>query len=84
MLESIIIVGIVFSIPLTAIITSHRRKIVHIQHDMLQKEIELEKIKQQNYLIETEKMKVELEQMKLTHNSDLDELIKLEKNPQDE
>lgn len=80
MLESIIIVGIVFSIPLTAIITSHRRKVVRIQYDLLQKEVELEKLKQQNYLIETEKMKVELEQMKLVHHSEKDELFKIDQN----
>ncbi len=80
MLESIIIVGIVFSVPITAIITTHQRKSARIKYEILQQEIELEKIKQQNYLLETEKMKVELEQMKLGTSANLDELLKIEKN----
>lgn len=80
MLESIIIVGIVFSVPITAIVTTHMRKSARIKYEIIQQEIELEKIKQQNYLLETEKMKVELEQMKLETSSNLDDLLKLEKN----
>ncbi|RSD26810.1 hypothetical protein [Mesobacillus subterraneus] len=55
----------VFSIPLVAIVTSHYQKVAKIKHNMIKDEIELEKLKHQNYLLETEKMKLELTQMKL-------------------
>jgi hypothetical protein len=55
----------IFSIPLVAIVTSHYQKIAKIKHNMIKDEIELEKLKHENYLLETEKMKLELTQMKL-------------------
>lgn len=55
----------IFSIPIIAILTSHFRKQSKFKHDMLKDELELEKLKHQNYLIETEKIKLELEKMKL-------------------
>ncbi|MEH7883971.1 hypothetical protein V7654_06560 [Bacillus sp. JJ1609] len=55
----------VFSIPLTAIVTSHFRKTAKIKHNMIKDEIELEKLKHENYMLETEKMRIELNQMKL-------------------
>lgn len=75
-----IIVGLVMTVPITAIITEHRRKIFKIQREMLQDEIELEKIKQKNFIIETEKMKLELEQKKLEFSSGLDQLLELKDN----
>lgn len=55
----------IFSIPIIAIVTNHFQKQSKIKRDMLRDEIELEKLKHENYLIETEKIKLELEQMKL-------------------
>jgi hypothetical protein len=55
----------IFSIPLVAIVTSHYQKIAKIKHNMIKDEIELERLKHENYLLETEKMKLELTQMKL-------------------
>jgi L-lactate utilization protein LutB len=69
MLGAIIIVMIVMTIPLTAIITDHRRRMARYQADRLQDEIELEKMKQQNFIAETEKMKIELEKMKLDYTA---------------
>jgi hypothetical protein len=60
-----IAVIMVFSIPIIAIVTTHFQKQSKIKRDMLKDEIELEKLKHQNYLVETEKMKLELEQMRL-------------------
>ncbi|MCH1626868.1 hypothetical protein [Fredinandcohnia quinoae] len=60
-----IAVVMVFSIPIVAIVTSHFQSQSKIKHKMLQEELELEKLKHQNFLLETEKMKVELEKMKL-------------------
>ncbi|WLR54405.1 hypothetical protein LC048_18480 [Mesobacillus subterraneus] len=50
----------VFSIPLVAIITTHYQKVAKIKHNMIKDEIELERLKHENYLLETEKMKLEL------------------------
>lgn len=58
-------VVLIFSIPIIAILTTHFQKKAKIQLQIVEKEIELEKLKNENYLIETEKMKVELEKMKL-------------------
>lgn len=55
----------VFSIPLTAIVTSHFRKTAKIKHNMIKDEIELEKLKHENFLLETEKMRIELNQITL-------------------
>ena len=50
----------VFSIPIVAIVTSHYQKVAKIKHSMIKEEIELERLKHENYLLETEKMKLEL------------------------
>lgn len=55
----------VFSIPIVAILSSHFRKVAQIKHSMIKDEIQLERLKHENFLLETEKMKIELNQMKL-------------------
>jgi len=55
----------VFAIPIVAIVTSHFQKMAKIKHNMIKDEIELEKLKHENFLLETEKMRIELNQMKL-------------------
>ncbi|MER2089306.1 hypothetical protein [Sporosarcina sp. JAI121] len=77
MFEGIIIVGIVMCVPIIAIITDHQRRIVKIKGEFVREEIELEKLKQQNYIIETEKMKIELEQMKLDYTSGKNDIVKI-------
>lgn len=77
MLEGIIIVGLVMSVPIIAIITDHQRRIVKIKGEFMRDEIELEKLKQQNFIMETEKMKIELEQMKLDYTSGKHEIVKI-------
>lgn len=77
MIEGIVIVGIVMSIPITAIITDHKRRIMKIKSEIVHEEIELEKLKQQNFIMETEKMKLELEQMRLDYSSGNQEITKL-------
>jgi hypothetical protein len=77
MLEGIIIVGLVMSVPIIAIITDHQRRIVKIKGEFMRDEIELEKLKQQNFIMETEKMKIELEQMKLDYTNGKNEIIKI-------
>ncbi|MCJ8008078.1 hypothetical protein ACFFF5_18010 [Lederbergia wuyishanensis] len=62
-------IGIMFClmtvIALTAIITAHMRSSSKIKGKFIQDQLELEKMKHKNYLLETEKMKLELERMQL-------------------
>lgn len=77
MFTAVLIVGIVMSVPITAIITDHNRRVVKIKGEFMRDEIELEKLKQQNFIMETEKMKIELEQMKLDYTSGKNEIMKI-------
>ncbi|NCU17766.1 hypothetical protein [Pallidibacillus pasinlerensis] len=54
----------IFSVPLVAILTTHVRKSKKIQAEIIKDQLELERVKQQNYLLETEKLRLELEKMK--------------------
>lgn len=58
------VMGLITSIPLTAIIAAHRRGQSKLQVQMLEKEIELEKLRLETFKIETDKMKLDLEQSK--------------------
>lgn len=58
------VMGLVTSIPLTAIVASHRRGQAKLQVQMLEKEIELEKLRLETFKIETDKMRLDLEQSK--------------------
>ncbi|KKB39580.1 hypothetical protein [Bacillus thermotolerans] len=60
-----ITVVMIFSIPLVAIVTSHLRKQMRIKHEIIKDEIEPEKLKQKNYVLETEKLRLEMKQMEL-------------------
>lgn len=55
-------VVMIFSIPLTAIWTTHLRKSQKVRAQIVKDEIELEKLKYDNFLLETEKMRIELQQ----------------------
>ncbi|MEG0471064.1 MAG: hypothetical protein RR588_01900 [Solibacillus sp.] len=77
MLTAIIIVGIVMTVPITAIVTDHQRRLAKIKADMMRDEIELEKIRQKNFIIETEKMKIELDKMRLDFSSENHDLVRL-------
>ena len=55
----------IFSIPLAAIISSHLQKQSQLKYKMIEAELELEKLKHDNFVLETEKIRLELEQMKL-------------------
>ena len=58
-----IAVIMIFSIPIIAIVTNHFQKQSKIKQEMVKDQIKLEKLKHENYLIETEKMRLQLEQM---------------------
>ena len=55
----------IFLIPIIAIVTEHSKQKARIKLDTVKEELKLEEIKNQNYLLETEKMKLQLEQMSL-------------------
>ncbi|WP_318249210.1 hypothetical protein [Lederbergia galactosidilytica] len=60
------VVGImIFSVPIVGIITDHIQKSAKIKGQFIQDQLELEKLKHENYLLETEKLKLELQQMQL-------------------
>lgn len=50
-----------FSIPLTAIWTNHLRKTQKVRAQIVKDEIELEKLRYNNFLVETEKMRLDLQ-----------------------
>ncbi|AGX04893.1 MULTISPECIES: hypothetical protein [Bacillaceae] len=64
-MTGLVTVVMIFSIPLVAIVTSHYQSLAKTKVKIIEKELELEKLKHENYLIETQKMRIELEKMKL-------------------
>ena len=68
----LVAVVMVFSIPLTAIWTTHLRKSQKVKLIIVKDENELEKLKYNNFLLETEKMRMDLQhkQANLLESSD--------------
>lgn len=64
-MTGLVAVIMVFSIPLVAIWTDYLTKKKEMHQRALETELELEKLKHDNYVIETQKLRLELEQMKL-------------------
>lgn len=71
----IITVVMIFSIPTLGILTTHFEKQSKTKHNMLKDELELEKLKHANFLIETDKMRLELDQMKFDEKRDEPRLL---------
>ncbi|MFE0505414.1 hypothetical protein ACWF7H_14200 [Peribacillus butanolivorans] len=71
----LVTVVMIFSIPIIGIITSHFEKQAKTKHNMIKDELELEKLKHENFLIETEKMRLELDQMKFGESKDEPKLL---------
>lgn len=59
-MTELVAVVMIFSIPLAAIFTSYKRSQTKLQYKMIKEQVQLEKLKQENFLLETEKMKNEL------------------------
>ena len=55
----------IFLIPIIAIVTEHSKQRAKIHLDTVKEEVRLEELKNQNFLLETEKMKLELEKLSL-------------------
>ena len=68
-------VVMIFSIPIVAIVTDHFQQQSKTKHNMLKDEIELEKLKHENYLIETEKLRLELDLMKVNSPGDESKIL---------
>lgn len=60
-----IVAAMIFSIPIIAIITDHMQARAKLKAEMIQDQLKLEQLKQENFLLETEKMKLELERMQI-------------------
>ena len=67
-MEDIIILSIIFGsgalVALTAILTAHKRSSTKLQIKQLEAEARLEQIRLESYQLETEKMRLELENSK--------------------
>lgn len=74
-MTGLVAVVMVFSIPLVAIVTEHFQKQSKIKRDMLKDELELEKLKHENYLIETQKLRLELEHMQIKDSKNESKLL---------
>lgn len=71
----LVVVIMIFSIPIIAIITDFFEKKAKINREMIKDQLELERLKQENFVIETEKLKLELEKMENQYvNNDLKKL----------
>ncbi|TQR07289.1 hypothetical protein [Psychrobacillus soli] len=82
----LVAVVMIFSIPLSAIWTTHLRKTYKSRTEIVKDEIELEKLKYNNFLAETEKMRLDLQQKQanLLESSADPLILDLQKRPQAE
>ncbi len=69
-LIGLIAVVMVFGIPMVAILGGNSIKKTKLKAEMVKDQLKLEQLKHENYLIETEKMRLELEKMKLESPKD--------------
>ncbi|GER66804.1 hypothetical protein [Weizmannia acidilactici] len=65
MSTGMVTVVLIFSVPIIAVITNFFKDRQKIKLQVLEKELELEKLKNENFLLEAEKMKLELQKMEL-------------------
>ncbi|MCM3357584.1 MULTISPECIES: hypothetical protein [unclassified Psychrobacillus] len=82
----LVAIVMVFSIPLTAIWTTHLRKMQSMKSKVIKDEIELERLKYDNFLLETEKMRLDLQnkQASLLEMSADPLVVELQKRPKAE
>ena len=64
-MTGLVAVVLIFSVPIIAMITSHFEKQTKLKSQIIKDQLELEKIKHENFLLETEKLKLELQKMEL-------------------
>ncbi|ALC85750.1 hypothetical protein AM499_07895 [Bacillus sp. FJAT-22090] len=72
-----IAVILIFSVPIIKLITTHFENKEQIKGARVKDELELEKLKYDNFVIETEKMRLQLEQMRIdSPNDEFQKLLK--------
>lgn len=72
-----IAVILIFSVPIIKLITTHFENKEQIKVARVKDELELEKLKYDNFVIETEKMRLQLEQMRIdSPNDEFQKLLK--------
>ncbi|MEI4768287.1 hypothetical protein WAX74_01285 [Psychrobacillus sp. FJAT-51614] len=72
-----IAVILIFSVPIIKLITTHFENKEQIKGARVKDELELEKLKYENFVIETEKMRLQLEQMRIeSPNDEFQQLLK--------
>ncbi|MDF2067062.1 hypothetical protein [Bacillus sp. Cr_A10] len=72
-----IAVILIFSVPIIKLITTHFENKEQIKGARVKDELELEKLKYDNFIIETEKMRLQLEQMRIdSPNDEFQKLLK--------
>ncbi|MED4037171.1 hypothetical protein [Niallia taxi] len=64
-MTGLVAVIMIFAIPIIAIISEHSKDKLRLKRKMLQDEIALEKLKHENFLLETNKMKLEVEKLEI-------------------
>ena len=62
-MTGLVAVVLIFSVPIIAMITSHFEKQTKLKSQIIKDQLELEKMKHENFLLETEKLKLELQKM---------------------
>jgi len=64
-MTGLVAVIMIFAIPIIAIVTESSKDKLKLKRKILQDEIALEKLKHENFLLETDKMKLEVEKMEI-------------------
>ena len=80
-MTGLVAVVMIFSIPIIGIISDHLKSNQKIKASMVKDQLELERMKHENFIVETEKMRIELEKMKLDYTKTADPvLLELQKD----
>lgn len=74
-MTGLVAVIMIFSIPILGVVTDHFQKQMKMKRDMVKDQLELEKLKHENYVIETQKMRLELEKMQNSSNTNESKLL---------
>jgi hypothetical protein len=75
MITGLVSTVLIFAIPIIAILTGHFQKQTKIRHEMMKDQLELEKLKHANFLMETEKMRLELQKEQLKYELPVTESV---------
>lgn len=79
-LVGLVAVVCIFGLPIIGEILDHRRKQTKMKHQIIKDQLELERLKHENYLLETEKLRLELEKMHAIEAKEEEKLFSTDKN----